>query len=323
MPKLFSNQNKKFLNIIDKPERELNKFICENWNDLFPTLTFIASEFPLTGIVRSLGTNGRIDILAYNPKSKKFVIFELKRNYDKNITDQVADYRDYVQDNFSEVYLQSLQKYDVMLPKYGEINRNNIEIILIAKQFNLSQVERVKRNKEGNITLIKYYWFEDDLIFIDYINNDPDDLKVDDTNSKKINAIKNIVNQDPEMFEIERFFGLKTESKECFILLLNLLKDLGNVELNYQQTKIKIVIYQQTLSIIGLGGKTGRKAILQVNTDIDITSCNDIIYDDRYRGEGVKKKGSVGNERYEVFLRNNTEMKLFFDLIKPELLKDK
>jgi hypothetical protein len=54
MPKLFSNINKKFLVQIDKPERELNKFICENWNNLFPKLIFIASEFPLKGSVRSL-----------------------------------------------------------------------------------------------------------------------------------------------------------------------------------------------------------------------------------------------------------------------------
>ena len=111
MPKLFSNNNKKFLAQIDKPEKELNKFICENWENLFPSLTLITSEFSLKGSVRSMGNNGRIDILAYNPETKKFVIFELKKDYDKNISDQAADYRDYVQDDFSEVYLHSTQKY--------------------------------------------------------------------------------------------------------------------------------------------------------------------------------------------------------------------
>jgi hypothetical protein len=45
MPKLFSSFNKKFLSQIDKPEKELNKFICKNWKDLFPKYTFIASTF--------------------------------------------------------------------------------------------------------------------------------------------------------------------------------------------------------------------------------------------------------------------------------------
>lgn len=207
MAKLFSNTNKKFLPQVDKSEKDLNKFICENWDNLFPNLILIKSEFPLKGNVRSLGNNGRIDIFAYNPENKKFVIFELKKDYDKNITDQAADYRDYVQDNFSDIYLHSSQKYDVTLPKFVDINQNSVEIILIAKKFGLTHIERVKKIKENNITLIKYYWFENDLIFIDYINNDPDEVKIENVNTKKINDIKNIITQDPEMFEIERFLG--------------------------------------------------------------------------------------------------------------------
>ena len=209
MPKLFSNNNKKFLAQIDKPEKELNKFICENWENLFIGLTLITSEFPLKGNVRSLGNNGRIDILAYNPETKKFVIFELKKDYDKNISDQAADYRDYVQDNFSEVYLHSTQKYEVELPKFTLINQSNVEIILIAKRFSLTQIERVKKLKENTITLIKYFWFEDDLILTDYINNNPDDVKINNINhnspvfevnkyinTKKVEQINRIINQD-------------------------------------------------------------------------------------------------------------------------------
>ena len=77
MPKLFSNISKKFLKQIEKPEKELNKFICDNWKNLFPNYTFITKEFPLKGNVRSLGNNGRVDILGYNPETKKFIILVL------------------------------------------------------------------------------------------------------------------------------------------------------------------------------------------------------------------------------------------------------
>lgn len=50
MPKLFSNQNKRFLQQIDKPEIQLNKFICENWISLFSKLTFIANKHQLKGL---------------------------------------------------------------------------------------------------------------------------------------------------------------------------------------------------------------------------------------------------------------------------------
>lgn len=319
MPKLFSNSNKKFLSIVDKPERELNKFICENWKNLFPKLTLIASEFPLKGNVRSLGNNGRIDILSYNPENKKFVIVELKKEYDKNITDQAADYRDYIQDNFPEVYLHATQKYDMELPNFMEINRTNVEIILIAPKFSLTQIDRVKKLKENTITLIKYFWFEDDLIFIDYINNDPDETNIERVNTKKINDITKIIAQDPELYEIDRFFNLKPLSKDAFLLFWKKLKGKGKVELEFQQTKIKVKIHGHTFSVIGHGGKTGRKSILQINTNIQIPIVENIIIEDRDRGVGRKWKGSLGSERYEAYIRNNDEMAIFSDLVVKQL----
>jgi hypothetical protein len=145
---------------------------------------------------------------------------------------------------------------------------------LIAKRFSLTQIERIKKNKENTITLIKYYWFEDDLILIDYINNDPDDIKIESENTKKINEIKNIISQDPEMFDIDRFFGLREESKIAFIIFLNLLKSNGTVELGFSQTKIAVKINGATFSAISSGGKGGRKTILQINTNFDVTSLD-------------------------------------------------
>jgi hypothetical protein len=84
MIRLFSSNNKKFLKSVDKSEAELNRFLSENWNDFFPQFKFIKSEFTLDGNVRGKGTAGRIDIFAFNPKTKKFIVFELKRDFDKN-----------------------------------------------------------------------------------------------------------------------------------------------------------------------------------------------------------------------------------------------
>jgi hypothetical protein len=316
MAKLFSNSNKKFLNQVEKPEKELNKFICDNWGSLFPNYIFIASEFPLKGNVRSLGNNGRIDILGYNPNSRRFVIFELKKDYDKNITDQSADYRDYVQDNFSDVYLHSTQKYGAVLPKFTDVAQDKVEIILIAKKFSLTQLERVKKQKENLITLIKYYWFENDLIFIDYINNDPDDQKIEATNTKKLKEIRNIIEQDPEIFETDKFFGLLTESKDMFWSFINFLKTQSPVNLDVKQTKIAIRTDKTAFSAIKKGGKGGRRALLQINTDIDVMDLQNqgIQIDDRRR-EGERPKGSLGLERYEVFIRDDNEMELFCNFL--------
>jgi hypothetical protein len=85
MIKIYSTEKKTFLKKVHKSESELNRFLSENWSNFFPQFTFIKSEFVLDGNVRSRGGSGRIDILAFNPKSNKFVVFELKKDLDKNI----------------------------------------------------------------------------------------------------------------------------------------------------------------------------------------------------------------------------------------------
>jgi hypothetical protein len=318
MPKLFSTQNKKFLKQIDKSEKDLNRFICEHWKDLFPKLTLISSEFPLKGNVRSIGTNGRMDILAYNPQTKRFVIFELKKDYDRNITDQAADYRDYVQDNFSELYLLSTQKYDIDLPKYIEINATQLEIILIAKKFSVTQIERVKKQKENLITLIKYFWFEDELIFIDYLNNDPDEEKIESINTKKVQQIGAIINQDPDIFEIDRYFNLKQGAKQIFTHFYNFLKAKGNITIEPQQVVMKVKFKQHTFSAIGAAGKGGSKKMLQINTNINVSEMKDIRFEDRVR-PGEKKKGSLGTERFEVYFKDIADIEQFEQFLSEKL----
>jgi len=320
MPKLFSSNEKKFLKLVDKPEKELSRFICEHWRDLFPQYTFVASEFPLKGNVRSKGSGGRIDLLAYNPVSKKFVVFELKKEDDRNITEQAADYRDYVQENFADIYLHVTQKYEVHLPKFTEVNQNTVEIVLLAKRFSSTQIERVKKIKDGHVTLIKYYWFENDLIFIDYVNNDPDDVKIETTNTKKIREITNIIAQDPELIDIDRYFGLSAVGREMFLSFYNFLKTKGQVSVEVQQSKIRVICNGKNFSVIKQGGQGTRKAVLQINTNINIEKLDSNVQrDDRFRGEGKKMKGSLGTERYELFFRNESEVQSFCTFIQDYL----
>jgi hypothetical protein len=317
MPKLFSSSEKKFLKQINKPESDLNRFIRENWLSLFPSLTLISGEFPLKGNVRSIGTSGRIDILAYNPKTKRFVIFELKKEYDKNITEQVADYREYVEENFADIYLKTTQQYNIDLPKFQEMDLKQIEVVLIAKKFSITQIERVKKNKENNITLIKYFWFEDDLIFIDYLNNDPDEEKIESIDSKKVRLVKEIVNQDPDLYEIDRFFNLKQESKNIFIIFYDWLKTKGQVTIIPKQVLLKVHFGEHTFSAIGYAGKVASKQLLQINTNIDLTNVSGLLVEDRIR-EGQKKKGSLATERYEIRLRNKEEMQIMINALEEK-----
>ena len=262
--------------------------------------------------MRSKGGSGRIDILAFDPKTKKFVIFELKKDLDKNIRNQASDYRDFIEDNFSKIYLLSTQTYEAVLPKYSEISENSIELVLIAKTFSPADVEKAKKSK-NEITLIKYLWFENQLLLIDYLNNDPDDL-LEKENAVKLQKIKNIIDNKPELADAESFLYGKEEAKRLFKIFYEYLKNLGDVAVEAQSSKIKVTFGNQTFSVIGYAGKTGRKCFLVVNSDIDaVTALGDIV-DDRVR-PGEKKKGSIGSERYELFITTEDELLRFLTII--------
>ncbi len=312
MLKLFSTDNKKFLKTVHKSEAELNKFLSDNWQNFFPQFTFIKSEFTLDGNVRTKGGSGRMDILAFNPKSNKFVVFELKRDLDKNLRHQVSDYRDFIEDNFHKIYLLSAQKYNAVLPKHEDVSDNSIEVVLIAKTFSVNDVEKARKSK-NEITLIKYLWFENQLLLIDYLNNDPDDL-IEKENAEKIKKIKSIVDNKPELTDAEAFLFGKEEAKRLFRIFYEYLKNLGEVSITAQATKIKVQFGDETFSVIGYAGKTGRKCFLVINTNLDEITTLGSIVDDRVR-PGKKMKGSIGGERYEVFVTTEDELLKMLSII--------
>ena len=312
MLKLYSTDNKKFLKTVHKSEAELNKFLSDNWKHFFAQYIFIKNEFTLEGNVRSKGGSGRMDILAFNPKTNKFVVFELKKDIDKNIRNQVGDYKDFIEDNFAKIYLLSTQKYGAELPKYEAILEDSIEVVMIAKTFSTNDIEKARKSK-NEITLIKYLWFENQLLLIDYLNNDPDDL-IEKENAEKIKKIKSIIDNKPELADAESFLYGKEEAKRLFRIFYEYLKNIGEVLVEAQSSKIKVEFGEETFSVIGYAGKTGRKCFLVFNTDIDEITTMGSIVDDRVR-PGKKKKGSIGGERYEVFITTEDELLKMLSII--------
>ena len=315
MIKIYSTEKGTFLKRVNKSETELNKFLSENWNSFFSQFKFIKSEFTLSGNVRNKGGSGRIDILAFNPKTNKFVVFELKRDLDKNIRNQVSDYRDFVEDNFPRIYLLSTQKFGIELPKYESVSEDSIEVVMIAKSFTPNDVDKARKSK-NEITLIKYLWFENQLLLIDYLNNDPDDL-IKEENAEKIKKIKLIIDNKPELADVEAFLYGKEEAKRLFKIFYEYLKKIDEVFLTVQATKIKLSFGKQNFSIIGYAGKTGRKSHLVINTNIDKVTLLEGKYDDRIRANG-KKKGSLGIERYEVFITIEEDLIDFLSIIETD-----
>ena len=137
-------------------------------------------------------------------------------------------------------------------------------------------------------------------------------------NTKKIKQIGSLIQQDPDLYEIDRYFNLKSKAKEAFTFFYNFLKNKSDVTIEPQQSKMKIIFNNHTFSAIGYGAKVGRRMILQINTNIDVTSLKDIETEDRIR-PGQKKKGSLGNERYEIYIKNIKEMEILTEFLNERL----
>lgn len=321
MPKLFSIASKKILKQVQKSEIELNNFLTNHWEYIFPNFKFIKNEFRLSGDVRSCESSGRIDIFAFNPKTNKFVIFELKKIFDKNISQQASDYKDFIEDNFAEIYLEITQKHGIDLPSYHEISKDQIEIIFIAQRFTQTHITSVK--KRNNITLIKYFWFENDLFLVDYINNDPDDEEKQ--NTEKIRKIRKIIDGKDDFSEIEIFFYKKEKSKLFFEKFYNFLSGFGSVDLKINQTNISLKIKGSSFSVIPNNGGGKWKAFLQINTDFDVTKIPLLVFDNRFdekylKEKNGKPKGSLGKEKYEVFIQDEKQLENLISFLREKLL---
>ena len=172
MQRLFLN-NEVRDTVDNKSEKELQKFICDNWKKLFSEYTLIKDEFPLTGDVHGVGKKGRTDIFAYHNSKRRFTIFELKRDYNENVESQAANYAGFVRSKFADVYVEAKETHGAPIPEKAKLDDKEIEIVLIARAFSGIQIQQAGLSKYP-ITLIEYRWFADDILLLDYVHNAPD-----------------------------------------------------------------------------------------------------------------------------------------------------
>jgi len=285
MIKVYSVKEEKLLEEEIKSEAELNTFLSTNWNKLFPNLIFIKSELSLKGNVRSNGNNGRIDILAFNPKTNRFVVIELKKNSDSNIKSQASDYKDYIEQNLARLYLTATQTYNIELPKFNDIKEDSVEMILIARSFSDTDKQSAKQSKES-LRLIQYSWIKDYLI-LDCIGEVKQEIKVKELDK-----------------EASNLFYRKDEAFRLLNLLYsNLNKLISNVEIEVKSNTIKIKAGACIMSIVGY---MGRKALLTITTSF--AKFEEL-------GNIVKEKVLKNKSNYEISISNEAQLYSFISLL--------
>lgn len=252
MINVFSISDKQFLIPINNKEKDLQNLLVENWKSIFPHLTFIKAEFELEGKVRSKDDkSGRIDILAFNPQTKCFVVIELKRDYSKTILQQAYHYTEFIEDNFDRIYLHATENFDITLPKSIEIDKGKIEMILIAKGFTDTDIGKAKNDKSQNlITLIQYEilnnynnLIESSFLVTSYINNSSEDLRnsfiLENTDYQQFINIAN--NLDNKIFDETKIYDLN------YVKHLDSLDEIGKkIRDKYYEHQKRLVDYVES-----------------------------------------------------------------------------
>ena len=78
--------------------------------------------------------------------------------------------------------------------------------------------------------------------------------------------------------------------------------------------------------MVSKNGKGTWRAFLQINTNFDISNVPELVFDDRFNQKYLKEKdgkpkGSLGKERYEVFIQNEKQLENLISFLRDKILQ--
>ncbi|MEE0935315.1 MAG: hypothetical protein U0L42_06540 [Methanobrevibacter sp.] len=200
-------------------EREyyLHEFTQKHLKELFD-LELVASEKQSDSL--------RLDNLAFDKKSKSFIIIEYKNKFDRDVLNQVKGYQDMILENKDE--------YSKLVNEL--IDFENIKIIIIGPQFSEKQIE----NAWDNVELLKVTLYDDGKV--KYLN-----LKTDEIKTLKINL---------DELKITEEKILKDKSEKIIDVYKNfknsLLKEFDDLDMKFLIDAVSIKSHNEYLCIVNV-----------------------------------------------------------------------
>ncbi|MEI7526057.1 MAG: hypothetical protein WCJ95_17065 [Mariniphaga sp.] len=200
MKYLIDISDKEVYKEIEISEMGLSNLIFHDWKFFFPDYELLFKEYSLKGQVRSALKSGRIDFLGYNNVKKCLSIFEIKKDYDKNIRSQISDYEDFFEENLADIYLQikSLQRIE----EFKSLKSKKIELVLLAKSF--KEIDTKRLDRLDNIVLIKHSAFDKFKFTFEIYDNRK--TKNNESKQKNLSKIISVINGNPDIFKILTYF---------------------------------------------------------------------------------------------------------------------
>ena len=232
----------------------------------------VASEIQLNGL--------RLDNLAFNMKTRSFVIIEYKNQLSRNVLKQAQEYYDLI--------LENRDYFKDRLNKEIDVDFDNIRIMIIGPKFSRNQIEEAKSNVElWKVTL------SDDWT-VTYEN-----LKTSEIKSLNVN---------PDDLRITEDMLLKDKPEEMKDLYADLTerisKEFNDVEIRYLVDQFSLRANGSLLCLV---------VIMKSSFNIYIFADN---LKNADKTIDISGKSTGGNAKYKLKYNSNDDFDYFLDLFK-------
>jgi len=295
---LFKIKNSKVekLSILEiQKERDIQRLFEENLITIL-NVDFLATEY-------STSFGGRIDTLGIDRNGSP-VIIEYKRNQNDNVINQGLSYLRWLLDHKADFeILCRNKKIDI------EIDWTSPRVICVAESYNKFDLDTVEI-LPIKIELLRFRIYEDNILFVE--SETQKTIKISTSKIfEKGKKEKDAITKLQKDYNTESHLNVASnQTKELFMQLKEMITSLD--EAIIEEAKAKYIAYKLTTNFVDIViQKNAIKAFLNMPSGKLNDSYN--IARDLTKPKPI---GHWGNGDYEVLVKDETELKKLFELIK-------
>jgi len=286
-------------------EKDIQKLTEDNLETVFG-LEFVKTEF----VVKDF----RIDTLAFDKKSKSFIIIEYKRNKNFAASDQCYTYLKAMMDNKAEFVMVYNEIKDCNFKRY-DINWESSKVIFISTEFTKYQQNAVLYEKGIPVELYEVKKYSNNLVSFDKVKSNKSiaipSPKVDD---------KTIVKNGRDMTQYDENHHLDNTSEQMKALykkIKSMILDIDDsIGVIFNKTAIRFFnsksqeTIKKNINIVDICMTRQGNMFAYINID-----CNSII-DPKNMIRDVSDIGHWGYGNCEVRFSNDNDLEYIVGLIK-------
>lgn len=282
-----------------KLEREIQNLVEKNLGMLLG-LEFVKSEFTISGTVQQL----RIDTLAFDAKSKAFVIIEYKQDKSFSVVDQGYAYLSVMLNNKADFILEYNESCGKVLKK-ADVDWSQSRVIFISQAFTPYQKEAINF-KDLPIALWEIKQFSNQTISFEEIRklNATESIKTVSAGNSAVDSVSKVV---VVYTENDRLKDIPEDILELYGQLRERILELGNVEIKATKLYVAFTVNGSNFTDIAIQKKALKLWINLPKGGLE----------DPYKlARDVANIGHHGNGDYQLSISNADKLDYIITLIK-------